>query len=158
MKEFKYIIHAFLLLLASSVVFICLKTLFSSQITAPVRELVLINYKSVPDPPSKGQLLFKAKCASCHILGKNFTGPSLCGFEERGPWVERENIYQWIKNPIEFMKKNEYAKDLRETYNGVLMQAFPNLTNEEIEEIIKYINSFCNTPLPAPSQQVVAKK
>ena len=146
MKEFKYIIHAFLLLLASIVVFICLKTLFTSQINDPASGLVRIDYKSVPDPPSKGELLFKAKCASCHIIGKNFTGPSLCGFEERGPWGERENVYQWIKNPVEFMKKNEYAKDLRETYNGVLMQAFPNLTNEDIDEIINYINSSCITP------------
>ena len=141
MREFKYIIHAFLLLLASIVVFICLKTFFTSQINEPVPDLVQLDYNSVPDPPSKGKLLFKAKCASCHIIGKNFMGPSLCGFEERGPWSERENVYQWIKNPVEFMKKNEYARNLKETYNGVLMQAFPNLTNEDIDEIINYINS-----------------
>ena len=143
MKEFKYIIHAFLLLLSSIVVFICLKTLFTFQTNQPVSELVLIDDKSVSNAPSKGKLLFKANCASCHILGKNFTGPSLCGFEERGPWGERENVYQWIKNPVEFMKKDEYTRGLKQNYNGVLMQAFPNLTNEDIDEIINYINSVC---------------
>ena len=146
MKEFKYIIHAFLLLLASIVAFICLETLFNFQTNKPISELVLIDDKSVSNAPSKGKLLFKANCGSCHIIDRNFTGPSLCGFEERGPWSERENVYQWIKSPVKFMKKNEYARDLKETYNGVLMQAFPNLTNEDIDEIINYINSVC-TPV-----------
>ena len=79
-------------------------------------------------------------------------GPLLCGFEERGPWGERENVYQWIKNPQEFMKMNEYAKELREVYSGNMMMSFPNLTNEEIDEIINYINNAC---LP-PQQQVIA--
>lgn len=130
--------------MASIIVFICLKTLFTSQKNESVPELVRVDYKNVLGLPSKGELLFKANCASCHILGKNFTGPSLCGFEDREPWTERENIYKWIKNPAEFMKINEYARELKESYSGRVMTSFPNLTNDEIDEIIQYINSTCN--------------
>lgn len=84
-----------------------------------------------------------ANCGSCHILGVNSTGPSLCGFESREPWIERENVYQWIRNPQEFMKKNKYALELKETYSGRIMTTFPNLTTEEIDEIINYINTAC---------------
>ena len=41
------------------------------------------------------------------------------------------------------MKKNKYAAELKETYSGRIMMAFPNLTNEEIDEIINYINAAC---------------
>ena len=38
------------------------------------------------------------------------------------------------------MKVNSYAKGLKEEY-GVMMQASPKLTNEDIDAIVDYINS-----------------
>jgi len=81
-----------------------------------------------------------SKCASCHNLFKDGTGPGLLGFEERGPWVERKNLYEWIKNPAAFIAKNEYAKQLKKVYSGMVMPAFPDITNEEIDAICEYIN------------------
>ena len=152
MKEIKYILHASLLLLAGSIIIICLKAVSIVPQSQSSSFVLIDNAKSSPGVPAKGRQLFMANCASCHIIGKNFVGPLLCGFEERGPWGERENVYQWIKNPQEFMKMNEYAKELREVYSGNMMMSFPNLTNEEIDEIINYINNAC---LP-PQQQVIA--
>ncbi|HEX6171412.1 MAG TPA: cytochrome c [Chitinophagaceae bacterium] len=153
MKEIKYILHASLLLLTGSIIIICLKAV-SIPPQSQTSSLVFIdNVKSIPEVPASGKQLFMANCASCHIISKNFVGPSLCGFEERGPWGERENVYQWIKNPQQFMNKNEYAKELREIYSGNMMMSFPNLTNEEINEIINYINIAC---LPR-QQQVIAE-
>lgn len=141
MKEIKYILHAFLLLLAFISVVICLKAFYSQK---NVPDMVLTNQqKAEPNAFSKGKSLFLSKCASCHILGRSFTGPDLCGFESRGPWSERENVYQWIKNPPEFMKKDPYARELKESVGGVMMTAFPELTDADIDEIINFINEAC---------------
>lgn len=142
MKELKYIFHAFLLLLAIISVFICLKTFYSTQKQVP--EMVLTDQQKVESNAFlKGKQLFIVKCAACHILTNHTTGPALCGFESRGPWSERENVYQWIKNPTEFMKKDQYARELKDAFGGVMMTAFPELTNADIDEIINYINNAC---------------
>lgn len=87
-----------------------------------------------------GKNLFMSKCASCHQVLKNTTGPALAGFEERGPWIDRKNVYEWIKNPTSFMAKNKYTQELKKAY-GSMMTAFPDLTNEEIDAIIEYLNN-----------------
>ena len=146
MKEIKYILHAFLLLLAILTVFICLKAFYSTQKQVP--QIVLTGQQTIESNfYSKGKQLFQSKCAACHILARHATGPDLCGFESRGPWTERENIYQWIKNPVEFMKKDPYTRDLRAGLGGLMMPAFPELTNADIDEIINYINSTCTPAL-----------
>lgn len=66
------------------------------------------------------------------------TGPSLLGFEERGPWGDRKNVYEWIRDPAGFMKKNEYARNLKEKF-GSMMAASPDLSNEQIDAIIAYL-------------------
>lgn len=142
MKELKYILHAFLLILAFIIFFICLSPFFSTQKYIP--EIVLVDQqKDEPNEFVKGKALFLSKCASCHLLPGNSTGPGLCDFESRGPWSERENVYQWIRNPIEFMKNDQYTRELKKDFGEAMMQAFPELTNADIDEIINYINSAC---------------
>ena len=87
----------------------------------------------------KGKMLFQTKCASCHALFKNMTGPGLLGFEERGPWTDRKNVYGWIRNPSAFMAKNEYAREVKKLF-GTMMTGFPEMTNEEIDAICDYLN------------------
>jgi cytochrome c2 len=93
----------------------------------------------IPANGAKGKSLFMSKCASCHNLSKNLTGPGLVGFEERGPWADRNKVYEWIRNPAAFMKKDAYTKNLKTEF-GSMMTASPDLTNEEIDAIIDYIN------------------
>lgn len=90
-----------------------------------------------------------SKCASCHQVLKNATGPALVGFEERGPWVDRKKVYEWIKNPTAFMVKDKYTQELKKAY-GSMMTRFPDLTNEEIDAIIEYLkdtNKQKNAPI-----------
>ena len=84
--------------------------------------------------------MFQAKCASCHAINKEIIGPPLAGFIEKYPWTERQNVYEWIKNPAAFMQKNSYAMDLKEVYGGRMMQAFPDISNEEIDAICEYLS------------------
>lgn len=88
---------------------------------------------------SDGKRLFLGKCAACHHVFKEGTGPALSGFEERGSWSDREKLYEWIRNPLAFMKKDPYTKNLKVKY-GSVMTAFPDLTNAEVDAIVEYIN------------------
>jgi mono/diheme cytochrome c family protein len=87
-----------------------------------------------------GKTLFQTNCASCHALNKKLTGPALAGLEERGPWADRQKLYAWIRNPAGFAKTEAYAAGLIKEY-GVLMTAFPSLTDAEIDAIVTYINT-----------------
>lgn len=139
--QIKYIVHAFLLLLLLPVLFFSIRFIPQSDFK---NNNSVIDYIDVPvqNPPSEiytiGQSLFRAKCASCHILFTRATGPDLIGFEDRGPWTDRKNLYEWIRNPSAFIHKNKYAKDLQESFNTI-MTAFPDITNEEIDAICEYI-------------------
>ena len=59
-----------------------------------------------------GKALFQANCASCHAVNKKLTGPALAGFQDRGPWSDRKNLYAWVHNPAGFAKTNTYAANL----------------------------------------------
>lgn len=86
-----------------------------------------------------GQKQFRQKCASCHNLYKESTGPALLDVLERGPWSDTTKLRAWIRNPAEFMKKDLYTKSLKAKY-GAMMNSFPDLSDKEIDEIIKYIS------------------
>jgi mono/diheme cytochrome c family protein len=92
-------------------------------------------------PVSKGQQLFKQNCASCHAIDKDMTGPALHGVAERGPWAaDRENLRKWIKNPNPFIASDPYIKALKNKF-GLPMPAQSQLSDEEVEEVVRYITS-----------------
>ena len=88
-----------------------------------------------------GKALFKANCASCHNknMKTDMTGPALGGVEER--WEDKKLLYQFIRNSQAVIKSGDaYAVNLYEKYDKTQMTAFPSLTDEEIEGILKYIS------------------
>ena len=117
----------------------------SSQTNVINSSVVVIDYESskretpLEGAAYKGKMIFMQKCAACHNLFKDQTGPSLLGFEQRGPWSDRQNLYAWIRNPAEFMTRDPYTGALKKVY-GAMMTAFPDITNEEIDNIVAYIN------------------
>lgn len=83
-----------------------------------------------------GEKLFKANCAACHKLYKRATGPALFGVGDK---YEKEWLYKWIKNSSELIASGDArANAIFEEYNKSVMQAFPALTNEDIDNIIAY--------------------
>ncbi len=93
-----------------------------------------------------GQALFQQNCASCHAVNKELTGPALAGVETRGPWTDRKQLYAWIHNPAKYMANDPYAQGLKASHGNVLMTAFPQLSEKEIDAILDYIKK---TPPPA---------
>jgi cytochrome c551/c552 len=89
-----------------------------------------------------GAAIFRSKCASCHIMGKDATGPDLVGVLDRwGGNVDQLKV--WIKN---------YTKAVAAGYPRALeavklkqseMQMFEGaITEPELDAVIKYINDW----------------
>ena len=85
---------------------------------------------------SKGKSLFNANCAACHKLNKNLIGPKLAGVTDK---YEKDWLYTWIKNSSAMIKSgDERAVAIWEEYNKLAMNAFPQLSNEDIDNILAY--------------------
>lgn len=97
-----------------------------------------------------GEGLFSSNCASCHYLGpedKKLIGPGLGDhtLEE----YSTEWLYSWIKNSSELIASgDEQAIAVFEEYNKAQMSAFPQFSNEDIDNILAYIEE-------GPSEVVV---
>ncbi|AZQ42917.1 c-type cytochrome [Nonlabens ponticola] len=94
-----------------------------------------------------GEKLFKSNCASCHKLYKRATGPALFEVTKRR---EREWLYKWIKNSAALIASGDaQANEIYNEYGQSNMNAFPNLTNTDIDNILAYTNT------PKPVAQVL---
>jgi mono/diheme cytochrome c family protein len=102
--------------------------------------LVLLFSASNKSFAADGAALFKANCASCHKVDKDFTGPALKGWKDRvpaGDW-----IYKWVKNSADLRDNEPYAKALFAKWNKTQMTAFTQLKNEDIDAILKYVDDW----------------
>jgi mono/diheme cytochrome c family protein len=112
------------------------KIFFSLAIT------LTISLTAFSQDAAKGKEIFNANCAACHKLDAKATGPALRGVEAK---YDKEWLYKWIKNSGELIKSGDaQAVKVFEENNKVAMTAFPQLSNEDIDNIIAY------TSEPAP--------
>lgn len=92
--------------------------------------------------PAKGKSLFNTNCAACHSLDKKLTGPALRGVEARladEQGLDREWISAWIRNSAAVLKSGDaYANKIYAEYNGAAMTAMPQLTDQDISDILAY--------------------
>jgi mono/diheme cytochrome c family protein len=90
----------------------------------------------------QGKSLFTANCAACHAkdMKSNLTGPALGGVRER--WEGREELlYEWIRNSQKVIASgDEYAVNLYNEWNKVMMNNFPNLDDVQIDAILAYVD------------------
>ena len=114
--------------------------------------LLLNSFQTFAAPD--GKALFQANCASCHNPLKDATGPALKGVTGRVP--NKEWIYKWIKNSAAVIASGDkYANDLYNKWNKTAMTAFPGLSNEEIDAIVKYVDDY-QAPVTATAQTPAA--
>lgn len=90
-----------------------------------------------------GKQLFKTNCASCHNrnMKDNLTGPALGGTQER--WAGREALlYDWIRNSQAVIASGDsYAVNIYNEWNKVLMNPFPNLSDDDVASILLYVDA-----------------
>jgi len=100
----------------------------------------------------KGKSLFNSQCAACHKLNRNLVGPALKGVSAK---YEKDWLYSWIKNSQALIKSGDpQAVAIYEEWNKVAMNAFPNLSNEDIDNILAYTDYVPPKPTPPPGAPV----
>ncbi len=110
-----------------------------SQVITLVIALFAFNLSAIAAPD--GKAIFQSNCAACHNPIKDATGPALQGVDKRAP--SKEWIYKWIHNSSAVIASGDkYANDLYNKWGKTNMTAFPNLSTEEIDAVIKYVDDF----------------
>ena len=95
-------------------------------------------------PFAEGKILFKNNCATCHSknMDDNLTGPTLRGVADRWGDFPKADLYRWIRHSKSMVdEKHPRALELWKDWNGTVMTAFPNLSDEEIDAILVYIEN-----------------
>ncbi|MBC7553735.1 MAG: c-type cytochrome, partial [Taibaiella sp.] len=113
---------------------ICSRTTFTV-----ICALFLFNASAIAAP--NGESLFKTNCASCHNPLKDATGPALQGISKTFP--SKEWGYNWIHNSAALIAAGDKtAVDIYNKYNKAAMTAFPQLSTDEIDAILKYVDDY----------------
>jgi mono/diheme cytochrome c family protein len=103
-----------------------------------------------------GKLLFQNYCASCHNknMKDDLTGPALGGVQQRWAAYPREDLYAWIHNSQALVAKGHpRAVEVYGKFKPTVMNSFPNLTPDDIESILLYVDAQVNkVAAPVASQ------
>ena len=122
--------------------------------------LFLVPAASFAQPNAdEGKTLFKNNCAQCHAKNMKTaaTGPALAGTEERWADYPREDLYEWIRNSqAQIASGHPRAVELWNEYKPTVMQPFPNLTDDNIESLLLYINGMADGSLLVQTTDVGA--
>ncbi len=91
-----------------------------------------------------GATLFKSNCGMCHKLGARLVGPDLTNVTQRR---SKEWVHKFVKSSQTVVKSGD--KDATAIFNEFNQTVMPdqNVTDAQIDEIIKYIES--NSAAPA---------
>ena len=100
---------------------------------------------------ANGKKLYNANCAACHKLDKKLIGPALGGVTERR---DLEWLQAWIKDNAALRASGDQdAIDIFNEYNGMVMTAYPQLSEQDINDILVYANG---EPEEAPAETAAA--
>jgi mono/diheme cytochrome c family protein len=99
-------------------------------------------------PEQPGKTIFTARCAACHAVNKQLTGPALAGVDER-------HTIDWIVSFVHSSQTLVKAGDkkavaLFEQFNKIPMPDHPDLTAEDIKGIVSYIKAEASIGSKAP--------
>ena len=92
--------------------------------------------------PAAGKALFNSNCAACHKLDAKMTGPALRNVTDRH---DTDWLHAWIKDSQAMVKAGDAAAvKVFEENNKSIMTSFPQLSTQDIDNILAY------TSEPAP--------
>lgn len=139
MKKVKY---PNLLFKFSSFVLTALLLIFTNTLSAqedatvqaeqPATETVV----ELSGDPAAGRQLFNSNCAACHQLDRKAIGPALRGMAQK---YEKEWLYSWIRNSQALVQAGDpIAVALFNEFNGSVMQSFPQLTDQDLDNLVAY--------------------
>ena len=112
--------------------------------------MILIVGFSTKSFAQDGKAIFQQKCAACHAVDKNLTGPALKGIEER--WPEKADLYKWVQNSAALIKAGHpRAVAVYNEYNKIQMPAFPELKEADIDAIFAYVSEAAAAKAAGPA-------
>jgi hypothetical protein len=87
-----------------------------------------------------GKVLFMSKCASCHQLDKDMTGPKLRGVLDRDPYNgDISKIHHWVRNVNQLLESDPYYAGLKAKFGSVMLPFDETvLPDKDLDAIIKY--------------------
>lgn len=92
-----------------------------------------------PNKLESGRRLFLSKCATCHQLDKNATGPALSGV--RSKWFahakDPASVYGFVQNWEDECMRENYAREVV-MQKPTAMIFFPDLSSDLINDIFEY--------------------
>lgn len=97
----------------------------------------VVGANAVP-PVEDGKIIFTARCAACHNVNKQLTGPALAGVYERRSidW-----IIKFVHSSQTMVKSGDKdAVALFEKFK-IPMPDHPDLTDDNIKSIVEYVKS-----------------
>ena len=129
------------------------RTLFRSALLLNASFILFISFSqslfSQEPDVALGKKLFNANCAACHKVNKKAVGPALRGVSAK---YEKEWLYSWIKNSSAMIKSGDaQAVAIWEEYNKSAMNAFPQLSTVDIDNILAYTDFVPPKPAIAAS-------
>lgn len=123
-------------------------SLFFRSVT---RSLVLVSMLTVAavsaaraQDAAAGAAIFKQKCTACHALDKAVVGPALAGIDTK---YDEAFLIKWIKNAPSFIATGDPKAVAAAGYSPAMMSAFPELSDNDIKNIIAYVK--VGDPKPA---------
>lgn len=132
MKKVKY---PFELLKISSLILIAMLLVFSNPVQAQ-EDATSATVVDLGGDPVVGKQLFNANCAACHSLDRKAVGPALRDVAKK---YEKEWLHKWIHNSAAMVASgDERAVKIFNEFNGSPMQAFPQLSEADIDNILAY--------------------
>lgn len=102
--------------------------------------LLFLGYVLLAAPPvEEGKSIFMTRCAACHNVNKNLTGPALNGIDKKR---STEWIISFVRSSQTMVKAGEKdAVALFEKFNKIPMPDHADLTDENINTILEYIKA-----------------
>ena len=89
---------------------------------------------------AKGKELFSTLCQQCHaVTDEKVIGPGLKGIKTRR---DEAWLIKWVKNPQAVISSGDaYATALYAKYQPLVMQSFPDLSDDDIKNILAHVEA-----------------
>lgn len=132
--------------LLTALLLIFTTTIAAQENTTPTpEETALEEVVDLGGDPVAGRQLFNSNCAACHHLDRRGVGPALRGMAQK---YEKEWLYSWIRNSQALVQSGDpVAVALFNEWNQSVMQAFPLLSDTDLDNLVAYTSQ----PKPEPT-------
>jgi cytochrome c2 len=102
----------------------------------PVAAAVVAGAQEVDPGVERGNTIFKTNCAACHKLEGKLIGPPLLHIEDKydAAWLKL-----WIKDNTALIASGDKLAKTASEYSPIAMTPFPQLSDQDIEDVLKYL-------------------